>query len=386
MKKALMLATVASMIDLFNMDNISILRNLNYSVSIVCNFEVGSSTSQERVREFREELLQMNLLPYHIPIPRKLFNIKDIFASYKQIKNIVMQDHYDIIHCHSPIGGAIARLACRNVRKKGTKVIYTAHGFHFYKGAPLINWLLYYPAEKWLSKYTDVLITINKEDYECAKNKFKAACVEYVPGVGVDIDKFQNIHVDKEKKRSSIGVKADDFMIISVGELNKNKNHRVVIEAISKFKNKKIKYVICGQGPLEKELMKIAEKLGVEDQVKFLGFRKDISELYKVSDLFAFPSFREGLSLALMEAMASGLTVICSKIRGNIDLIEENKNGYLVSPNDVNAFERKIKKLIDNDLLRQKMGESNICSVNQYSLQEIEKRMKFIYGLSKGGM
>ena len=202
MKRALMLASVASMIDQFNMGNINILKEMGYQVDVACNFEFGSSTSQERVNIFRQELIQNNIKPYHLPIPRDIKKLKKMFISYNLVKKIINQNNYDIIHCHSPIGGVIARLANRNSRNKGTKMIYTAHGFHFYKGAPLKNWLIYYPVERLLAKYTDVLIAINKEDFQSATSLLKVKRVEYLPGVGIDIDKFNGIEVDKELKRN----------------------------------------------------------------------------------------------------------------------------------------------------------------------------------------
>jgi glycosyltransferase EpsD len=276
------------------------------------------------------------------------------------------------------MGGAIGRLAARSTRKKGTKVIYTAHGFHFFKGAPLVNWLAYYPAERWLARYTDVLITINKEDYEIAK-KFKAKRIEYIPGVGIDTNKFKNIKVDKIEKRKSIGIEPEDFMVISVGELNKNKNHQIIIRAISELRNEKIKYVLCGQGSLETELRELADKLGIVHQVKFLGFRKDIPELMDIADLFAFPSYREGLSLSLMEAMASGLPVICSRIRGNTDLIDMELGGYLVEPENISKFQEKIDYLFKNRIQRDGMKNHNLKKIENYEKMKILKEMTTLY-------
>jgi glycosyltransferase EpsD len=276
------------------------------------------------------------------------------------------------------MGGAIGRLAARNARKKGTKVIYTAHGLHFFKGAPLVNWLAYYPSERWLARYTDVLITINKEDYVIAK-EFKANRIEYVPGVGIDIDKFRNIEVNKLEKRKSIGINEDDFMVISVGELNKNKNHQVIIRAIARLKNQKIKYVLCGIGPLETELRELADELGLQHQVKFLGFRKDVPDLMKVADLFAFPSYREGLSLSLMEAMASGLPVVCSEIRGNIDLIEDGMGGFLVDENDFLVISERVEYLIENIEKRESMGLFNSNIIKKFNMNEVIEIVSNLY-------
>lgn len=375
MKKMLMLTSVASMIDQFNMSNIEILLKLGYEVHVAANFLDGNTSSKERVDEFKKELKEHGVFYYQIDFVRNINKIASNLKAYMQVKNLMLNNQYEFIHCQSPIGGICGRIAGKKI---GVKVIYTAHGFHFFKGAPIFNWLLYYPAEKWLARFTDVLITINKEDYAIAQ-KFKAGKIVYVPGVGIDIEKFKNIEVNIQEKRKSIGINEDDFMVISVGELNKNKNHQVIIRAVARLKNQKIKYVLCGQGQLENKLKELAKKLGIENQVKFLGFRKDIPELLHISDLFAFPSFREGLSVALMEAMAVGLPIVCSKIRGNTDLIEDGKGGYLVESNNNRELSVKIRELIIRDDLRSKFALFNQKKINSYSFLNVINSLKLIY-------
>ncbi|OAT80990.1 glycosyl transferase family 1 [Bacillus sp. MKU004] len=314
---------------------------------------------------------------YDLPFMRSPFKLENINI-YKRLKKIIDENDYDIIHCHTPMGGVLTRLAARISRNKGTKVIYTAHGFHFFKGAPIKNWLLYYPIERWLARFTDVLITINKEDFYRAK-KFKTKKVEYVPGVGIDLKKFDKVNINKEEKRRSIGIKKDDFLILSIGELNKNKNHKVIINAISKIKNQQIKYVICGQGPMEHDLRLLAQKLNVDDKVYFIGYRSDIPELCKAADLFAFPSYREGLSLSLMEAIASGLPIVCSNIRGNSDLVNGGKGGYLIEPDDVSGFKIAINKIIEQHTLRENMIKENIRFIDNFSLQNTKSILAKIY-------
>ncbi|SHE82021.1 glycosyltransferase family 4 protein [Caloramator proteoclasticus] len=379
MKKALIFASVASMIDQFNMHNIQILQELGYQVDVACNFEFGSTTSQERVKEFKDELKNIDVNIYHIPVPRKVDAIKDIAEAYKKTERLISQNKYDIVHCHSPIGGVIARLACKKHRKNGTKVIYTVHGFHFFSGAPLKNWVIFYPIERWLSRYTDVLITINKEDYNRAKKLFRAGMVEYVPGVGVNIKKFNEISVDRIQKRKELGIPEGAFLVLSVGELNKNKNHETIIKAIAKLQNPNVYYMICGQGVLEDYLKNLAKGLGLEKQVKLLGYRRDIAEIGKVSDVFVLPSFREGLSVALMEAMALGLPIVCSKIRGNVDLIEDGKGGYLVEVYDVEQFANSINKLLENVYLNNKMGKHNRVFIKKFDIENVKKIMREIY-------
>lgn len=318
---------------------------------------------------------------YNIPFernPLKLGNLK----AYKELKRVIDKGEYDIIHCHTPVGAMLTRLAAKQARKQGTKVFYTAHGFHFYKGAPAINWLLYYPVEKWLSRYTDVLITINKEDYARAKS-FKAGKVCYVPGVGIDLKKFNSGYVDKNEKREEIGVHADDFVLLSVGELIPRKNHEVVIRALSVLKQRDnlnhIEYVICGRGAYEADLKKLAEGLDVADHVHFLGYRNDISEICNCADLFVFMSHQEGLPVALMEAMACGLPVVCSNIRGNTDLIEDGVTGFLAN-NTPEEVAEAISEMKNNTALRNRVASAALHKIKQFDLSSVEDEMSKIYG------
>lgn len=377
-KKVLILASVASMIDQFNMPNINLLIDMKCKVHVACNFEEGSTCSSEQIERLKSTLESLEIEYYQIDFKRNVMKMPSNIAAYKQVHNLMKSNKYEFAHCHSPIGGVIGRLAGNFT---DTKIIYTAHGFHFYKGAPLINWLVYYPIEKWLSRCTDMLITINKEDYERAKG-FKAKKVEYVPGVGIDIGKFNDVKVDRVLKREELGLPENSFVILSVGELNKNKNHEVVIKAIAKINKRNIHYVICGQGELEGYLRDLSIELGIEKNVHLLGFRKDVDEIYKVADLFAFPSFREGLSVALMEAMANGLPVVCSNIRGNSDLIEDKKGGYLVEPNDAGRLSQLIIRVCESEELRNDFSKKNREMIKGYSIEEILKIMEAVYSVA----
>ena len=318
---------------------------------------------------------------YNIPFERNPLKSGNLKA-YKELKHIIDEGEYDIIHCHTPVGAMLTRLAAKQARKQGTKVFYTAHGFHFYKGAPAINWILYYPVEKWLSRYTDVLITINKEDYERAKT-FKAGKVCYVPGVGIDLKKFNVGYVNKEQKRKEIGVSADDFVLLSVGELIPRKNHEVVIRALSVLKQldklNHIEYVICGRGAYETDLKKLAEGLDVADHVHFLGYRNDISEICNCADLFVFMSHQEGLPVALMEAMACGLPAVCSNIRGNTDLIEDGVTGLLAN-NTPEEVAESISKMKSDTALRNRVASAALQKIKQFDLSSVEDEMSKIYG------
>ena len=310
---------------------------------------------------------------YDIPFERNPFNPGNIKA-YKMLKTVIDQGHYDIIHCHTPVGAMLARLAAKDSRKKGAKVFYTAHGFHFYKGAPLINWLAYYPVEKWLARKTDVLITITHEDYERAKKKFKAGRVEYVPGVGVDLNRFKKGDPEKASVlRSELGIPKDATVLLSVGEVNVNKNHKVIIEALPDFPN--AWFVLCGRGPLIEDHKKLAESLGVADRVIMTGYRTDVVDFYSMADIFVFPSLREGLPVALMEAMATELVCVAARNRGTDDLLEGSKLRFEAT----NAADLK-------DKLRIAMSEDcseevsrNVNHLQQFDLTNTLDKVRSLY-------
>lgn len=364
--RILYVSTISNTINAFMIPHIKMLFEQGHHVDIACNIQ----------REIDKGLVELGCRVHDISFSRSPLN-KTNLKAYQNLKKLIVDQKYDLVHTHTPVASAITRLVCKNI--KGTKVFYTAHGFHFHKGAPLKNWLIYYPLEKWLSKYTDTLITINKEDYERAKNKFKAKRVEYIPGVGLDIDKYKNVVVDKAAKRQEIGAPQDSFVVLSVGELNKNKNHEVVIRAIAKLNNPKIHYVICGRGPLEKHLNKLANELGIGKNVHLLGFRSDIAEICKSSDVFAFPSLREGLGMAALESMATGLPIITSNVHGINDYSINVVTGFSCSPSDVNGFANAIYKLSQDNKLKEQFKTNNLKAVKRYDKQNAVAEISKIY-------
>jgi len=363
--RILYVTTVSSTMGFFT-QHVKMLLQQGHTVDFACNV----------TKPIDPEFIMRGCRVHDLSLSRSPFT-KANCRGYKQLKKTIQEGQYDVIHTHTPIASALVRVACR--RNKDIKVIYTAHGFHFYKGASWLNWLFYYPVEKWLSRYTDVLITINKEDYERAKRSFKAGRIEYVPGVGVDVEKYGSVVVDRKAKRKELGLAEDDFVLVSTGELNDNKNHKTVIQAVHRLNNPSVKYLICGEGPLKNELLNLVQELGLEHQVMLLGYRTDIIEINHIADVFVFPSFREGLSVALMEAMACGLPVVCSDIRGNRDLIEDGKGGFLVEPKDVAGFAQSIKSLSENSALSKRMGQHNVVRVRDFDTSIVLRHMKDIY-------
>lgn len=383
MKKALVLASVASMIDQFNMPNIRLLIELGYDVDVACNYIEGNTCSDERVAELKRNLKDLGVACYQVDFARNVLKVGQNLRAYRQVRKLMKDAKYSLIHSHSPIGGLLSRVAARDLRREGTKVIYTAHGFHFFKGAPLKNWLIFYPIEKVSSRWTDVLVTITREDYKLAQKKMKAKKVVYVPGVGIDTKSFlpgNDVETIRASKRMELGIPEEARMMLSVGELNKNKNHEVVIRAMAAMCDKGVHYIIAGRGVLKDYLEGVAKELGVQDQLHLLGFRSDVRELYQASDIFVHPSFREGLSVAVMEAMASSLPVICSRIRGNTDLIDEGRGGFLFSPNSVEETIGALQSAVRSNL--KSLGAYNVIKAEDLDVKSVMETMRRIYELS----
>ena len=366
--RILYVTTISLTMNSFFKPHIGMLVHAGNQVDIACN---DSDLALDRLYN------DLGCQFYHIDFSRSPL-AKENIKAFGQLKRVIENGNYDIVHCHTPNASVITRLVCRKFRKKtGLKVFYTAHGFHFYKGAPLLNWMVYYPVEKFCSRFTDKLITINKEDYELATNRFKAKEVCYVPGVGIDLSKFENVQVDRAAKRREIGVPEDAFLLISVGELSERKNQILVLRALNKMANKEnIHYVIVGEGSWRSAYEDYIKEHQLQGCVHLLGYRTDVAELYSAADLCCFPSFHEGLPVAVIEAMACALPVACSRIRGNTDLIN-NDGGILFDPHDVNDFCRSINAIFDRDV--QLMGKKNRDRVKLYSIGNVIPTMKYIY-------
>ena len=364
MKKVLLVATVQSHIAQFHKPLIQWLENSGYQVDIAARDNLDTKPNLH---------LDIPGTKFDVPFERSPFNPKNIKAYFK-LKQVIDSGDYEIVHCNTPVGGILTRLAANRKRKKGeTKVIYEAHGFHFFKGGPKKNWLLWYPIEKLFAHFTDTLLTINLEDYTLAQNKMNAGRVAYVSGVGIDLQKFAGGITDKAVKREELGIPYDAKLLLSVGELNRNKNHEIVMQAIQGMD---IYYLIAGNGPLRGHLENTVEEFGLTDRVKLLGYRRDIRELCAAADVFVLPSIREGLPVALMEAMAGGMPVVCSEIRGNTDLIDNN-GGIMFDPYSVETCRSAIVKMLSSDLER--YGQYNAEKVKRFSQEAVIQQMQRIY-------
>lgn len=315
---------------------------------------------------------------YDIPFERCPFKPQNI-QCYKKLKGIIDHGNFQIVHCHTPVGGVLGRLAARKARKNGTRVLYTAHGFHFFHGASVLNWLLFYPIESICANFADAILTINQEDCSIAKKRFKSTRVYYLPGIGVDVAKYGQKNGHGADAFSAFGIGKDTKRILSVGELNDNKNHKTIIKALTYPQLENVHYFIAGDGHRRLLLEEYATSLQVGDRVHFLGFRDDVASLLHASDVFVFPSFREGLPVSVLEAMAAGVPVVASKIRGNEDLIEDGINGFLCDPQDVEVFVERINQLLSQLDLTEQFRIQSLEKIKEYDKNIVIDRLSEIY-------
>ena len=322
---------------------------------------------------------------YVLSIPRRPLSLKT-FSCIFELRKIIRNEKYDIIHCHTPMGSVIARLAAKPFFKKNKiKVVYTAHGFHFFKNAPLINWCVYYPVEKYLSRFTSVLITINEEDFQFAKRKFHTKDVRKFNGVGVDLTKYYPFIENRKEKisivRESLQIQKDAFVILYIAEFIKRKNHKLIFDIFPKIRSyiPNVKLILAGKGELLDYYKKFVEKNNYSNDVIFTGYTNLIHDYCRVSDLLLMPSFQEGLPISMIEAMATGIPIVASNIRGHVDVVENGKNGFLCEISDPNQFVEAIKKIYDSEELRTKIFNENLKKAPIFSVEQILESMCKVY-------
>lgn len=321
---------------------------------------------------------------FDVPFQRSPFSLKNINA-YKMLKKIINDGDYDVIHCNTPVGGILTRMAAKKARKHGTKVFYTAHGFHFYKGAPKKNWLVYYPIEKHFAKLTDKLITITTEDFNLAKNKFRTEVVR-MHGVGVDENRFFAISLEEKLKlKSEMGFSDDQPIILNVGELLPNKNQKMAIRAMKKITEAypSAILIIAGNGPEREKLEKEIATLGLQDNVTMLGYCTHLQDYQHISDILVACSYREGLPLNVVEAMLSGTAVVASNNRGHRELIKDGETGYMVDCDDYSSMADKVVQLIsDSNKCTELVYAAEKCAF-QYNYSSVKKELTIIYGFDQ---
>lgn len=354
--RIIIICTTDSMISSFLIPYIEKFTKDGYTVQCFCS-RTGASF---------DKLLQKNIDVNDVSFTRFPVSISNL-KGYRKLKKSIRKSGAKMIFCHEPVGGFMGRIVGR---RRKIPVVYMVHGFHFYKGAPKINWMLYYPIERISSYFTNVLITINHEDYDIAKQHMHAKKTEYLSGVGIDIRRFSFDSELRVSIRRDFGLSDEDIALFSVGELNVNKNHIVILEAMKMLQNNNLHYYVAGVGDQEKLLLSKAREYGLENNFHLLGYRTDCDSLYSAMDIFCFPSYREGLSVALMEAMSCGLPVIASHIRGNVDLVDP-KGGILVDPCNAAGFAEAIDSLSKSEEYRLKLGNHNSEIIRDYSIKSV---------------
>ncbi len=312
---------------------------------------------------------------FHMPWQRSPYTLGTLTGITK-LKKIIADGHYDIVYCHTPVGGLVGRLASRKERKRGCKVIYCAHGLHFYKGAPLKNWLVFYPVERFLSRMTDVIFAVNRDDYELLKNKFnKKVTIKHVPEVGVNLDRLQirDREAVRREYRSKLGIDDDTTVLIYVAELVPNKNQTMLIDVVSKLVKDGEKVCLLLPGPEHSKVIRdYTEKKRMLDHIRFLGWRDDIGELLVASDICTASSIREGFGINIVEAMYCGLPVVATDNRGHREIIKDGVNGFLVGVNDIDAMTERVKSLIHDKELRARMKG---FSVDDYNCNKVAETL-----------
>lgn len=371
MMKILYVSTISNMINHFLIPHLKLLKDKGHQVDVAFNIE----------EDVRPEILELGCRVHDLEFQRTPFS-KYNQSAYKKLKSLIEREGYDIVHTHSPVASACVRLACRN--NKRTKVIYTAHGFHFYSGAPLKNWIIYYSAEKLLANWTDGLLTMNQEDYQNGKKlKLRSQdSVYYVDGVGVNLDEFKPQPLEEKLAlRTEYGYDGDEFIMIYIAELSYRKNQTALINSMALLKDRlpNLKLLLVGKGPLRAEYEAQVKALGLEAQIEFLGYRDDILKLVKISDLGLSTSRQEGLPVNIMEIMATGLPVIVTNSRGNRDLVKDGENGYVIELGDEKGFAEAIEKLYSSKQLRAELGARGVELVKAYSLENVLAQMEEIY-------
>lgn len=357
----------------FNKANINALLQLGYIVELAANFENGEGPEIHN-QKYVEECMAMGITTHSIPFQRH--SLTGSLKCLPAVKQLLREGQYNIVHAHTETGGLILRLA--KSAKGNSKFFYTPHGMSFWKGSPLKNQLLYKPMERYICGGMDQNIGINLEEVTNLNNWDRQSS-NYIHGIGLNFHRFEKPTRSKEEVRKDIAIPETATLLMSVGELDDNKNHATAIKALGKLGRKDVYYIVCGVGPNKDMLETYAKDNGIYENVKLLGYRSDIPDLLHASDIFIFPSFHEGLPVSVLESMATGLPSICSEIRGNVDIITDGDNGYLFAPNDVDTLATKMELLICNKDAQIQMGKKNTEIVKAFGMDAVIEELKQIY-------
>lgn len=317
---------------------------------------------------------------YDVPFSRSPKSPRNLQA-YWQLRKLLKQEHYDVIHCNTPMGGIVTRLAAMGTRKKGTKVYYTAHGFHFYKGASKKNWLVFYPIEKLFTRLTDKLITINREDYALALQKFPVP-THRIHGVGVNEKRYYPVsREEQENLRQELGFGPGQKLILCVGELLSNKNQAMAIRMMPRILREfpDARLLLAGNGPKKADLEQLIAELNLQSSVTLLGYCTHLEKYQRIADTLVACSQREGLPLNLVEAMLSRTPVVASNNRGHRELVSHGETGFLVERNDAPAMAQSVLRLLRDPGEKERMGAAAREFALQYGFENVKQELEDIY-------
>lgn len=366
MSKRILITSTDLMMIQFLVPHVINLCEHGYKVDIACS-DVGG-----RMNDIRHALGQYVNAIHIVRLKRSPISPINL-KGYGDMKAVIQTGNYDLVWTNEPVMGVVTRLAAKVARNNGTKVLYMVHGFHFFDGAPKLNWLVYYPIEKIMASKADVIATVNREDYKRAQS-MNVKRVDYIHGIGINTERLTP-NERQNDIRVELGLDEDDFIVLSVGELNENKNQKTIIKAISLLEDEKIHYILCGKGKQIEKLQNLTKELQLENQVHFLGYRKDVVDICSQADVFAMPSYREGLPVASLEAMYCGLPLVTSNIRGLVDIMEDGVSGYLCEPSDVKSFAKNIMRLKSSPKKCREAGENNRNVVKPFCITSVKEEV-----------
>lgn len=378
--KVLIVTTVSGFLWQFEKNTVEILKSRTAQIHYASNFENPAYAFDQRYFE------KKGIFTHPISIQKSPYRLIKNYKALLSLIEIIKKEEIDTLHCHTPVGAVLGRMAAR-ISGRRVKVIYTAHGFHFYKGAGIKNWLLYYPAERFLARYTDILVTINREDEKRARgfSLKESGWVMKIPGVGVDRNRYRIQPEKRQAARNLLGVQENELCLITAAHLEKEKNHQRVFKALARMKDLPFRYYICGEGPNRETLEKQAVRLGLEEKIVFLGFREDMDLLLQAADIFLFPSLREGLGMAALEAMACGVPVVGADNRGTREYIRHGENGILCRPGTTGDFIAAVRILYENPSLRKKMAVQARKDSWRFGKEESRLYMEQVYKIAWKG-
>ena len=367
--KVLLVATVQSHICQFHKPLVKMLHDHGCEVHVAARNNLAEKNGLKL--DFAEQA-------FDVPFERSPFSKRNLTA-YKQLKQIIDSGNYDVVHTNTPVGGILGRLAARKARKNGCKVLYTAHGFHFFQGGPKKSWLIYYPIEKFMCRYTDELITINEEDYLLAKKKFPVS-VSRIHGIGANTGKYFPIpEEEKAALRAELGFVKEQKLIICTGELNKNQITAIkAMKQVSAAEPDAV-LLLAGNGPTHDELKNAISELGLTEHAVLLGYHTDLERYVKASDLVISCSKREGLGLNLIEGMLCKKPIVAAINRGHRELVQDGINGYLVPATDADMLAEKTQWLLSDDQMRHTFGDRGFELSLQYTDVSVYSELTNIY-------